>query len=75
MNCVLCHNGATEKGLVTVTLEKNQTIVLIKNVPAEVCTTCGHYYLSDEMTKVVLQKGGDAITKGAELEVVNLKVA
>ncbi|MCA6380664.1 MAG: type II toxin-antitoxin system MqsA family antitoxin [Cytophagales bacterium] len=75
MNCVLCHNGATEKGLVTVTLEKNQTIVLIKNVPAEVCTNCGHYYLSDEMTKVVLQKGGDAITKGAELEVVNLKVA
>lgn len=29
MNCVLCHNGVTEKGLVTVTLEKNQTIVLI----------------------------------------------
>lgn len=75
MNCVLCHNGVTEKGLVTVTLEKNETIVLIKNVPADVCTNCGHYYLSDEMTKVVLKKGREAISKGAELEIVNLKVA
>ncbi len=75
MNCSLCHNGVTEKGVVTVTLEKNSTIILIKNVPAEVCTNCGHYYLSEEMTKEVLKKGKEAMSKGAELEVVNLKVA
>ena len=74
MNCALCHNGLTEKGLVTVTLEKNKTIILIKNVEAEVCVNCGHYYLSEEMTKEVLKKGNEAISKGAELEIVNLKV-
>ena len=75
MNCTLCHNGVTIAGFVTVTLEKINTIVLVKNVPADVCTNCGHYYLSEEMAKEVLKKGNDASNNGAELEIVNLKVA
>ncbi|WP_439490796.1 type II toxin-antitoxin system MqsA family antitoxin [Algoriphagus sp.] len=75
MECTLCKNGTTEMGLVTVTLEKGGTIVLIKEVPAEVCTNCGHYYLSSEMTQLVLEKGKEAYNKGAELEVVKLQVA
>tara|TARA_R110002020_G_scaffold328591_3_gene544575 strand:+ start:704 stop:931 length:228 start_codon:yes stop_codon:yes gene_type:complete len=75
MECTLCKNGTTEKGLVTVTLEKGGTIVLIKEVPAEVCTNCYHYYLSSEMTKLVLKKGKEAYNKGSDLEVVKLQVA
>jgi len=75
MNCALCHNGETKPGFVTVTLERNETIVLIKNVPADVCSNCGHYYLTEAMTREVLKKGEEAISKGAELEIVNLKVA
>ncbi|HEY6083643.1 MAG TPA: type II toxin-antitoxin system MqsA family antitoxin [Chitinophagaceae bacterium] len=75
MKCALCKIGTTEKGTVTVTLEKDGAIVLIKGVPAEVCTNCGHYYLSEETARAVMQTGNDAIGKGAELEVVRLKVA
>lgn len=75
MNCVLCHHGETKPGVVTVTLERNETIVLIKNVPAEICSNCRHYDLAEEMTREVLRKGEEAISKGAELEIVNLKVA
>jgi YgiT-type zinc finger domain-containing protein len=75
MECALCKVGTTEKGTVTVTLERNGAIVLIKNVPAEVCTNCGHYYLSEETTRAIMKTGNDAIEKGAELEVVKLKVA
>ena len=75
MECTLCKNGTTEKGYVTVTLEKGETIVLIKNVPAEVCGNCGHYYLSSEITQLVLDKGKEAYEKGTELEVVKLQVA
>ena len=57
------------------TLEKGETIILVKDVPAEVCTNCGHYYLSAETSKLVLEKGKEAYSKGAELEVVKLKVA
>ncbi len=75
MECTLCRNGSTEKGNVTVKLEKGETIVLVKNVPADVCTNCGHYYLSSEMTELVLEKGKEAYNKGTELEVVKLQVA
>lgn len=75
MECALCKVGTTENGLVTVTLEKEKSIVLVKNVPADVCSNCGHYYLSEEMAKLVMEKGQEAIKNGAELEVVKLQVA
>ena len=73
MECTLCKVGTTEQGKVTVTLERNNSIVLIKDVPAEVCTNCGHYYLSEEITRLVMAKGTEAIASGAELEVFKLK--
>jgi YgiT-type zinc finger domain-containing protein len=75
MDCVLCKVGTTEPGLVTVTLEKGSSIILIKDVPAEVCTNCGHYYLSEEVTAEVLQKGKEAVANGAEMEVIKLRAA
>jgi hypothetical protein len=48
---------------------------LIKDEPAEVCTNCGHYYLSEEITRLVMEKGDEAIASGAEPEVFKLKVA
>ena len=75
MECTLCHIGSTEPGKVTVTIERDGAIVLIKDVPAQVCVNCGHYYLSEEITRLVMEKGNEAISSGAELEIVRLKVA
>ena len=72
MECTLCRNGTTQRGFVTVSLERDGTIVLIKNVPADICANCGHYYLSEEMATDVLKRGNEAISKGVELEIVNL---
>ena len=41
MKCVLCKTGVMQPGVATVTLERNQTVVVIKGVPAEVCQNCG----------------------------------
>jgi YgiT-type zinc finger domain-containing protein len=60
---------------VTITLERNDSIVLIKDVPAGVCTNCRHYYLSEEITRLVMEKGNEAIKSSAELEVFKLKEA
>lgn len=51
MKCVICKHGETKPGLVTVTLEKDEGIVVIKKVPAEVCDNGGEYYLSDTTTE------------------------
>jgi len=48
MSCVLCKHGETRPGLVTVTLQRGETTVVLKRVPADVCDNCGGYYLSSE---------------------------
>jgi len=75
MNCVVCKVGTRQPGTVTVTLERDGAIVLIKDVPAQVCDTCGNYTLSAEITSLVLARANEAVENGAELEVLRLKVA
>ncbi|MFB8791887.1 MAG: type II toxin-antitoxin system MqsA family antitoxin [Potamolinea sp.] len=70
MKCVICKHGETQSGLVTVTLERDESIVIIKQVPAEVCDNCGEYYLSDAITEQVLQRAEVALNNGAEVEII-----
>ncbi|MCL1470733.1 type II toxin-antitoxin system MqsA family antitoxin [Argonema antarcticum] len=70
MKCVTCNHGKAKPGLVTVTLERDESIVIIKKVPAEVCDNCGEYYLSDNITAQVLQRAEIAIDNGAEVEIM-----
>ena len=75
MNCHICKTGETKPGEVTVPLERGNSIVLLKQVPAEVCQNCGSYYLSSEISEKVLAQGEEAIANGAELEVSRLRIA
>lgn len=75
MKCSLCRNGETFPGEVTVNLERGGSIILIKNVPAEICNNCGNYYLSDKISDLVLKQSEDAVRNGAELEIIKLKMA
>ncbi|MDB9458560.1 type II toxin-antitoxin system MqsA family antitoxin [Dolichospermum circinale CS-1225] len=70
MKCVICKHGETKPGLVTVTVERDECIIVLKKVPAEICDNCGEYYLSDAVTEQVLDKAELAITKGVELEII-----
>ncbi len=70
MKCQLCKNGTTEKGSVTVTLERGSTVVLIKNVPAEICENCGEYYLDEKTTYNILAKAEIAAKNNAEVEIL-----
>ena len=64
------------EGKVTVKLEKNGSIILIKEVPAYICDICDHYYLDETITEEVLKKErNEGLSKGTELEVIKLKVA
>lgn len=70
MKCVICKQGETRPGQVHVTLQRGNTVVVIKNAPAEVCGNCQEYYLSPEATERVLAQGEDAVRRGAEIEVI-----
>ncbi len=70
MKCVICKQGQTQSGKVTVTLERGQTTVLIKDVPAQVCENCGEYYLAEEVSARLLETAESAVKKGAEVEIL-----
>ena len=70
MNCVICKHGDTAPGKVTVTLQREETIIVFKEVPAEVCQNCGHYYLSEPVTENLLSRAKAAVKNGAELVIL-----
>jgi len=53
-----------------VTLQRGDTTVIIKGVPAQVCENCGEYYLQEDITKRVLAMAGDAVKNNVEVEIL-----
>ena len=70
MNCVICKTGELHPGHATVTLNRENTVMVIKQVPAEVCDNCGEYYLSDVVTRRIFQQAEEAVQRNAEVEVL-----
>ena len=70
MRCVLCRHGNTRPGQATVTLQRGETTVIVKGVPADICENCGEYYLSESVTEHVLEKAEDAVRSGAEVQIL-----
>jgi YgiT-type zinc finger domain-containing protein len=70
MRCAICRNGNTADGRVTIVLDKEQTILVFKDVPAQVCDNCGEEYLSAKTNKELLELANDAIKRGISLELL-----
>ena len=72
-NCSICKIGELSSGKVTVTVERDGSIVLVKNVPAQVCNNCSSYFLDAAMTRRILEKTGNSVKNGAELEMIQME--
>lgn len=70
MRCVICKHGETQTGTVTVTLHRGETVVVIKEVPADVCRQCGEYYLDEPTTERVMAMAEEAVKHHAEVEIL-----
>ena len=69
MKCVICKNGETKLGTVTVTLERGGTTLVFKNVPAQVCENCGEAYVDEAITAQLLMDAESAVKTGVQVEV------
>ncbi|MEQ1888290.1 MAG: type II toxin-antitoxin system MqsA family antitoxin [Alphaproteobacteria bacterium] len=70
MKCLICKHGETSHGTATVPLTRGETAVIIKDVPAEICGTCGEYYLSESVAERVFAMAGAAADRLSEIEIV-----
>jgi hypothetical protein len=57
------------------TLEQGETTVVFKNVPAEVCQTCGEAYLDAAITRRLLHIVEEAAQTGVQVDVRSYAVA
>ena len=72
MECFVC-KGTTEKRTVNYLLDLNNTIIIIKDVPANVCTKCGERYFDDDVMQN-LEKIVDSLrTIATEMSIVSYK--
>jgi len=70
MKCVICKHGVTKPGVSTVSLQRGESTVIIKGVPAEVCQDCGEYYLDEKTTAEVMARADAAVKRGVEIEII-----
>ena len=68
--CSICKSGHNATGTTTVTLQRGETIVIINQIPAEICADCGEYYLSEDTTASVMALAERSIQHGAEVEIL-----
>jgi YgiT-type zinc finger domain-containing protein len=70
MRCVICKSGDTAPGKVTVTLQRGETVIVIRDVPAAICENCGEYYLDEAVASKVYRQGEEAVQRRAEVEIL-----
>jgi YgiT-type zinc finger domain-containing protein len=69
MKCTICKTGHTHPGTTTVTLQRNNTVVVIRDVPAEICEDCGEYYLSEPTARRVYADAEETAHRHVEVEI------
>jgi len=69
MKCVICKMGETRPGKVTVTLERNETTLVFKMVPASICVNCGEEFVDDHTTARLLKSAEEAAQAGVQVDI------
>ena len=69
MICVICKHGEIRPGTATVTLEREDTTLVIKGVPAQVCTNWGEEYVDEDTTSRLLRTAEEAARTGVQVDV------
>ena len=70
MKCAICRNGYTREGHATVVLERDETTLVFKEVPACICDNCGEEYLSSETNRSLLERAKEALNRNVFLEML-----
>lgn len=69
MKCLICKHGITREGTTTVTFERDGMILVVKDVPAQVCTSCGEDYVDEQVTHEILVMAERMAKSGALVDV------
>ena len=69
MKCLVCKQAETLSGFTTVTLERGELSLVLKNVPALVCPQCGEAYTDESIAAQLLESALEMENAGLQVEV------
>jgi YgiT-type zinc finger domain-containing protein len=69
MKCPICKHGETENGNATVVLERNETTLVFKHVPADICNNCGEEFINDSISVELFSVAKQAEEVGVQVDV------
>lgn len=69
MKCVICKKADTQLGSTTLTLERGELTLVVKNVPAQVCPNCGEAYVIESVAAQLLENAELMAASGALVDV------
>ena len=69
MRCAICRNGETVPGKADKVLSYAGMTLVVQDVPAEVCDTCGERYFSAEVTRELLALAHSAADAGIVVDI------
>jgi YgiT-type zinc finger domain-containing protein len=72
---MICKHGETKQGTTTVTLEKDSSTIVFKEVPAQICDNCGEKYIDEATTKELLNKARNIVKNGVEVDIRKYEIA
>jgi len=75
MKCIVCKHGETKPGKTTATFEREETTIVVKEVPADICDNCGESYLAQEVSAQLLKQAEEAVKAGIQVDVRKYKSA
>ncbi|MEX0804117.1 MAG: type II toxin-antitoxin system MqsA family antitoxin [Candidatus Binatia bacterium] len=58
--CLICKQGKTRPQQANCPLQRQETTIIFKGAPADVCDNCGEYYLSENIAERLLQRAEEA---------------
>jgi len=69
--CALC-GGQKVFGYTTTTIDLGSSLVVIRNVPAQICELCGEEWLDHETAQLIERLAHEAQTQQRQVEIVAL---
>ncbi|MDA2924096.1 type II toxin-antitoxin system MqsA family antitoxin [Acidobacteria bacterium AH-259-G07] len=69
--CALC-GGNLRAGKTTYSVDYGQGVLVVRNVPAEVCEQCGESWISDAMSARLEELTSEAKERKLQIEVIDL---
>ena len=74
MNCLICRQAETVDRLTSVHFERGEMRLVVNNVPARVCPSCGEAYVEEEVAVRLLQKAEEMSAAGRLDDVIDYVV-